>query len=68
MQRCMTANGAHDLHTGALGEGTLDVDDFVVLANREVDGLADFLLQPAHDWQGNGAHVQSCFDQIAQFE
>ena len=44
MQRCMTANGAHDLHTGALGEGTLDVDDFVVLANREVDGLADFLL------------------------
>ena len=44
MQRCVTTNGTYHLHTGALGEGTLDVDDFVVLANREVDGLADFLL------------------------
>ena len=62
------ADGAHHLHAAALGQGTLDVDDLVTLADGEVDGLSGEAVQLAHGAHGSVAHVEPGLDQVAQFQ
>ena len=68
MQGRPPADSAHHLHAAAFGQGTLDVDDLVALADGEVDGLAGEAVQLAHGAHGGITDVETGLDQVAQFE
>src|SRR5690606_25626343 len=68
MERRPAADGADDLHAGALGQRALDVDDLVALADGEVDRLAGGPVQLAHRPEGGVADIEPRLDEVAQLE
>jgi len=62
------ADGAYHLHAGAFAPGAVDVDDFVALLDRQVDGLPGQFVQRTHGRYGRLAHVQPPFHQRPQFQ
>ena len=62
------AYGSNHLHAGALGNGTLDIDDLVTLPNRQVNRLCRSLVQFAHRSHCRVANVKPGLDQITQLE
>ena len=68
MQRCTRTNGAHHLHARPLAVGALDVNDLIALAHAQVDRLLNLLVQLTHGQQRGITHIQTSFDQIAQFQ
>ena len=68
VQRRAAADGAHHLHARSLAVGSLDVDDLVALAHRQVDRLMRQLVQLAHRRQCRVAHVEPRLDQVAELE
>ena len=68
MQGCAPANGAHDLHAGALAIGPFNINNFVALAHAQVDRLCNQFMQLAHGQQRSVTDIEPAFHQIAKFE
>ena len=62
------ADDLHHAHHGAGVGGALDVDDLVVVPHREIDRLAQLLVQRLHVRQRLLAHADARLHQAAQLE
>ena len=68
VQRCPASNGPDDLHAGALAVSAFNIDNFVTLADTQVDGLLNDFVQFPHRYQGCVVDAQPAFHHVAQFE
>src|SRR5258705_1108731 len=68
VQRRARADHVHHAHRRAARRGALDVDDLIVVLNREVHGLASLRVQLAHHRQRELAHADARFHQVAELE
>jgi hypothetical protein len=68
VQGCPATHQIDDTYQRATARSPFDVDDLVVVANAEIDGFANALMQLLHVWQGDLADVDPRLDQIAEFE
>ena len=68
VQRRAAADQIDDADQRAAARRALGVDDFVVVADAEVDRLADALMQLLHEGKGDFADVDSRFDDVAELE
>jgi len=63
-----TADQIDDAHQRVSRGGALDIDDFVVVPCAEIDRFADAFAQFLHEREGDFAHVDPGFHQVAEFE
>ena len=58
----------HDAHHRARQRGALDVNDLIVVADAQINSLAERLVQRMHVRQRFLAHVDARFHQVAELE
>ena len=68
MQRGPAADGAHHLHARSLAVGALHIHNLITLAQAQIDGLLDQLVQLAHGLKRRIPDAESGLDQIAQLQ
>lgn len=68
MQRRAAADQIDDAHQRPSRRGAFDIDDFVVVADAEIDRFADGFVQRLHEGPRDFAHADPRFDDVAKLE
>ena len=63
-----SANKIDDANQRTAAGSAFDINDIVLVANAEVDGFADAIVQFLHERTGNGTNADARFDDVAEFE
>lgn len=68
VQRRAPTDSANHLHSRPLAVGSLDIDDLVPLAHRQVHGLVGYLVEFAHRAKCCVANIEPRLDEVSQFQ
>ena len=68
MQRGASADQINDTNQRATTGRAFDIHDFILIADAEIDGFADPVVQILHEGAGHGADADARLDDVAQFK
>ena len=68
MQWCAATDGAYHLDAGTFRVSAVDIHNLIALTYRQIHSLIGLAVQGAHEFQCHFTHIQTTFDDIAQFQ